>query len=49
MKKNKKTFIAWLVLVVAWNFGFPKATPIYDVLVAVLLFLFIQYLNNKII
>tara|TARA_Y100000768_G_scaffold349997_1_gene299913 strand:- start:115 stop:264 length:150 start_codon:yes stop_codon:yes gene_type:complete len=49
MKKNKKTFIIWLILVVSWNFGFPKAPPAYDVLVAVLLSLFIQYLNNKII
>lgn len=47
MKKNKKTFIIWFLLVVVWNFGFPKAAPVYDVLVAVLLSFFIQYLNNK--
>ena len=49
MKKNKKIFIIWLFLIVVWNFGFPNAVPIYDVLVAVLLYLFIKYLNNKII
>ncbi len=49
MKKNKKTFIAWLFVVVAWNFGFPKAGPAYDVLVAILLYFFIKYLNNKFI
>ena len=37
MKKNQKTFLFWLVLVIAWNFGVPGAAPIYDVLVAVVL------------
>ena len=37
MKKNKKIFLMWLVLVIAWNFGVPGAAPSYDVLVAVLL------------
>jgi hypothetical protein len=30
-------WIAWLILVILWNFSFPKADPIYDVLVAVIL------------
>ena len=30
-------FIIWLSLVCLWNFGVPKATPIYDVIAAVLL------------
>ena len=30
-------FVVWLVLVVAWNFGYPKASPFEDVLVAVIL------------
>ena len=33
-------FVIWLVLVFAWNFGFPEASPIEDVLVAVILALF---------
>ncbi len=32
-----KIYIIWLVGVVLWNFGFPKATPLEDVVVAVLL------------
>ena len=32
-----KVYIIWLVGVVFWNFGFPKATPLEDVIVAVLL------------
>ena len=37
MTKSKKTFLFWLVLVVLWNFGYPGAPPIYDVLVAIIL------------
>ena len=32
-----KIYIIWLVGVVLWNFGFPKATPLEDVIAAVLL------------
>jgi len=30
-------WIIWLILVILWNFVYPAATPIYDVLVAVVL------------
>jgi len=30
-------FIIWLLMVIAWNFGFPNASPLEDVLVAVIL------------
>ncbi len=30
-------YIFWLIGVVAWNFGVPSATPIQDVIVAVIL------------
>ena len=30
-------YIIWLIGVIAWNFGFPEATPIQDVLVAIAL------------
>ena len=33
-------FVIWLVLVIAWNFGYPQASPIEDVLVAIILALF---------
>ena len=32
-----KVYIIWLIGVVAWNFGFPNAPPIYDVILAILL------------
>tara|TARA_B110000967_G_scaffold88691_1_gene91306 strand:- start:649 stop:795 length:147 start_codon:yes stop_codon:yes gene_type:complete len=38
-KKKKKILIwvIWLILVVLWNFGYPDAKPMYDVLIAVIL------------
>ncbi len=32
-----KIYIIWLIGVIAWNFGVPAATPIEDVIVAILL------------
>jgi bacteriorhodopsin len=32
-----KIYIIWLIGVIAWNFGVPGATPIADVVVAILL------------
>jgi hypothetical protein len=32
-----KIYLIWLIGVITWNFGVPKATPIEDVIVAVLL------------
>ena len=35
-----KIFVIWLIIVIAWNFGYPKASPLEDVIVAVFLYLF---------
>ena len=32
-----KIYVIWLIGVIAWNFGFPNAAPIADVIVAILL------------
>ena len=32
-----KIYIIWLIGVVLWNFGFPNASPIADVIVAIIL------------
>ena len=32
-----KIYIIWLIGVIVWNFGFPNALPIEDVVVAILL------------
>ena len=47
---NKINWFAWLVLVILWNYGFPKATPLQDVLVAVILsvlFIIIKKLQSR--
>ena len=32
-----KVYIIWLIGVVIWNFGFPNALPIADVMAAIML------------
>ena len=32
-----KIYIIWLIGVILWNFGFPNASPIADVVVAIIL------------
>ena len=47
---NKINWFAWLILVILWNYGFPKATPLQDVLVAVILsvlFIIIQKFQSR--
>ena len=40
MNKEKIViWLAWLILVILWNYGYPEAKPIYDVLVAVILYI----------
>ena len=39
-------FIIWLMLVVIWNFGYPEASPLEDVAVAVILSLFSNVLTK---
>jgi len=48
--KKKINWIAWLLLVILWNYGFPNASPFQDVLVAVILsvlFIIIQNLQSR--
>ena len=33
-------FVIWFVMVVAWNFGYPQASPLEDVIAAIILSLF---------
>ncbi len=46
----KINWIAWLVLVILWNYGFPQASPFQDVVVAVILsilFIIIQLIQSS--
>ena len=47
---KKINWIVWLILVILWNYGFPKASPLQDVLVAAFLsifFIIIQLLQSR--
>ena len=47
---QKFNWISWLILVILWNYGFPEATPLQDVIVAVilsLLFIIISIMQSR--
>ena len=47
---EKLNSLVWLILVILWNFGFPEATPLQDVIVAVilpLLFIIIKLMRSR--
>ncbi len=47
---KKINWLLWLVLVILWNYGFPNATPLQDVIVAVILsilFIIIQRVRSR--
>ena len=43
---KKIIWLAWLVLVILWNYGLPNATPLQDVLVAVILSVLFIIINK---
>lgn len=47
IKIKKILWLFWLLLVVLWNYGFPTAKPIEDVVVAIILSLLNIFLNSK--
>ena len=47
---KKINWLGWLALVILWNYGYPNATPLQDVIVAVILsilFIIIQRLQSR--
>ena len=47
---DKLNWLSWLILVILWNFGFPEATPLQEVIVAVilsLLFIIIKLMRSR--
>ena len=47
---EKLNWLVWLILVILWNFGFTEATPLQDVVVAVilsLLFIIIKLMQSR--
>jgi len=43
-----KVYIIWLIGVIAWNFSVPNATPLEDVIVAIILSILSMKLKNQI-
>ena len=43
---NLKIFLIWIILIVLWNFGFPNASPLFDVIMAILLSLLSRILED---
>ena len=43
-----KIYLIWLIGVILWNFGYPTATPVEDVVVAILLSLLSYFLKQKV-
>ena len=43
---KKINWLVWLILVILWNYGFPKATPFQDVIVAVILSVFLVIIKK---
>ena len=41
-----KIYIIWLAGVILWNYGVPQATPLEDVLVAIILSFVSMFLNK---
>ena len=43
-----KIYIIWLIGVIIWNFGYPDASPLFDVIAAILLSFLSLALKNYI-
>ena len=41
-----KVFIIWLIGVILWNFGYPTASPLEDVIAAIILSFISMYLKK---
>jgi len=44
--KDISFWLIWLILVILWNYLFPFAEPLYDVVIAVTLSFFLILINN---
>ncbi len=42
-----RVFALWVVLVILWNYGYPGAEPLYDVIVAISLFVIVKVIRTK--
>jgi len=41
-----RVFALWVLLVILWNYGYPNAEPLYDVVVAIGLFFVVKIIRS---
>ncbi len=46
---NVKIYLIWLLGVILWNYGFPNASPLADVLIAIVLSFLTIFLKKYLI
>tara|TARA_Y100000768_G_C23555576_1_gene485726 strand:- start:243 stop:380 length:138 start_codon:yes stop_codon:yes gene_type:complete len=39
-------FFIWIILIILWNYGYPEAVPLLDVLASLVLYFFSKFLNS---
>ena len=42
-----RVFGIWILLVILWNYGYPGAKPLYDVIVSIGLFIIVKIIRTR--
>ena len=42
-----QVFAVWVLLVILWNYGYPNAEPLYDVIVSIGLFVIVKIIRTR--
>ena len=42
-----RVFAVWVLLVILWNYGYPGAEPLYDVVVSIGLFVIVKIIRTR--
>ena len=42
-----RVFGVWILLVILWNYGYPNAEPLYDVIVSIGLFVIVKIIRTR--
>ena len=42
-----RVFAVWVLLVILWNYGYPSAEPLYDVIVSIGLFVIVKNIRTR--
>jgi len=42
-----RVFAVWVLLVILWNYGYPGAEPLYDVVVSIGLFIIVKIIRTR--